>query len=80
MSATTSTATPKREQFPELRLVLSQLWRLWASPDAKIGDEIGVLSLYNTSSYDVQMNGDFFVAAYNKPRSVEFKLICDCLI
>jgi hypothetical protein len=26
------------------------------------------------------MNGDFFVAAYNKPRSVEFKLICDCLI
>ncbi|GIJ99636.1 hypothetical protein Aspvir_003637 [Aspergillus viridinutans] len=57
-----------------LRLVLAHLWRLWASPDAKIGDEIGVLSLYNTSPYDVQMNGDFFVAAYNKPQGVEFKL------
>lgn len=49
------------------RLVLSQIWRLWASPDASIGDEIGVLSLHNTSSHDVEMNGDFFVAAYNKP-------------
>ncbi|GIJ86405.1 hypothetical protein Asppvi_005293 [Aspergillus pseudoviridinutans] len=57
-----------------LRLVLAQLWRLWASPDAKIGDEIGVLSLYNTSPYDVQMKGDFFVAAYNKAQGVEFKL------
>ncbi|KAL5360631.1 cytochrome P450 [Aspergillus floccosus] len=57
-----------------LRLVLSQLWRLWATADARIGDEIGVLSLHNTSAFDVQMNGDFFVAAYNKPQGVEFKL------
>ena len=56
------------------RLVLAQIWRLWASPDVKIGDEIGVLSLYNTSAHDVQMNGDFFVAAYNKPQGIEFKL------
>ncbi|KAL4864218.1 hypothetical protein BDV12DRAFT_205862 [Aspergillus spectabilis] len=57
-----------------LRLVLSQIWRLWASPDARIGDEIGVLSLFNTSAFDVQMKGDFFIAAYNKSQGVEFKL------
>ncbi|KAL4993160.1 cytochrome P450 [Aspergillus recurvatus] len=57
-----------------MRLVLSQLWRLWASPGARIGDEIGVLSLHNTSSHDVTMNGDFFIAAYNKSEGVEFKL------
>ncbi len=56
------------------RLVLAQIWRLWASPNVSTGDEIGVLSLYNTSPHDVQMNGDFFVAAYNKPQGVEFKL------
>jgi cytochrome P450 len=57
-----------------LRLVLSQLWRLWASPDARIGDEIGVLSLYNTTAEDVKMEGDFFVAKYKKQQGVEFKL------
>lgn len=57
-----------------LRLLLAQIWRLWASRDVSIGDEIGVLSLYNTSPSDVQMNGDFFVAAYNKPQGVEFKV------
>ncbi|KAL8727820.1 MAG: hypothetical protein Q9166_005812 [cf. Caloplaca sp. 2 TL-2023] len=56
------------------RLVLAQIWRLWASLEVGTGDEIGVLSLYNTSPHDVQMNGDFFVAAYNKPQGVEFKL------
>ena len=56
------------------RLVLAEVWRLYASPKASLGDEKGVLSLYNTSSHDVQMNGDFFVAKYNKPQGVEFKL------
>lgn len=56
------------------RLVLAQIWRLWASPEVSTGDEIGVLSLYNTSFHDVQMKGDFFVAAYNKPQGVEFKV------
>ncbi|KAL2018247.1 hypothetical protein VTK56DRAFT_1154 [Thermocarpiscus australiensis] len=57
-----------------LRLVLSQIWRSWASPEVRIGDELGVLSLYNTTAEDVQMTGDFFVAAYKKPQGVEFKL------
>ena len=57
-----------------MRLMLAQIWRLWASPGARIGDEIGVLSLFNTSPSDVKMNGDFFVAAYNKPQGVEFKV------
>lgn len=62
------------QAYGTLRLVLAQIWRLWASPDVNIGDEIGVLSLYDTSSHDVQMKGDFFVAAYNKPQGVEFKV------
>lgn len=57
-----------------MRLVMAQTWRLWASSDASIGDEIGVLSLYNTTSHDVTMNGDFFIPAYNKPQGVEFKV------
>ncbi|OCK75372.1 cytochrome P450 [Lepidopterella palustris CBS 459.81] len=57
-----------------LRLVLAQIWRLWATPDVKLGDEIGVLGLYNTSPHDVQMKGDFFVGAYNKAQGVEFKV------
>lgn len=57
-----------------LRLVFAQIWRLWASPRAQIGDEVGVLRLHNTSPWDVEMNGDFFVAAYNKPQGVEFKI------
>ncbi|EHK97153.1 putative Trichodiene oxygenase [Glarea lozoyensis 74030] len=35
---------------------------------------VGVLSLYNTSAHDVEMNGDFFIAAYNKAQGVEFKI------
>lgn len=57
-----------------LRMVLSQLWRTWASTDAKIGDEFGVLGLYDTSPHDVEMHGDFFIAAYNKIQGVEFKV------
>ncbi|KAF2690140.1 cytochrome P450 [Lentithecium fluviatile CBS 122367] len=62
------------QAYGVMRLVLAQIWRLWASPDVSIGDEIGVLSLYNTTPHDVQMSGDFFVAAYNKPQGVEFKV------
>ncbi|KAI1110471.1 cytochrome P450 [Nemania sp. NC0429] len=62
------------QAYGMVRLVLAGIWRVWASPDAAIGDEKGVLSLYNTSSHDVQMNGDFFVGAYNKPDGVEFKV------
>ncbi|KAI0387436.1 cytochrome P450 [Hypomontagnella monticulosa] len=57
-----------------VRLVLAQIWRLWATPDVKLGDEIGVLSLYNTCHHDVQMKGDFFVGAYHKTEGVEFKV------
>lgn len=57
-----------------LRMVIARLWRTWASPEARIGDELGVLKLYNTSSEDVQVTGDFFVAAYKKPQGVEFTL------
>jgi len=62
------------QAYGVMRLVLAQIWRLWASPDVSMGDEIGVLSLYNTTPHDVQMSGDFFVAAYNKPQGVEFKV------
>lgn len=62
------------QAYAVMRLVLAQVWRLWASPGAKIGDEIGTLSLFNTTATDVQMSGDFFVAAYNKREGVEFKL------
>ena len=57
-----------------LRLTMAQVWRLWASPDVSIGDEIGVLNLHNTTSNDVTMRGDFFIPAYNKPQGVEFKV------
>ena len=62
------------QAYGTARQVLAQIWRLWASPDVSIGDEIGVISLYNTSAHDVEMKGDFFVAKYNKPEGVEFKL------
>lgn len=62
------------QAYGVMRLVLSQIWRSWASPDASIGDEHGVITLYNTTPHDVQMSGDFFVAAYNKPQGVEFKV------
>ncbi|KAI9663816.1 MAG: hypothetical protein M1821_007306 [Bathelium mastoideum] len=57
-----------------LRLATAQIWRLWASADVSIGDEIGVLGLYNTTSHDVKMRGDFFLPAYNKPQGVEFRV------
>ena len=57
-----------------LRLTMAQVWRSWASQDVSIGDEIGVLNLYNTTSHDIKMHGDFFIPAYNKPQGVEFKV------
>jgi cytochrome P450 len=62
------------QAYGVMRLVLAQIWRLWASPEVSSGDEVGVLSLYKTTPHDVQMSGDFFVAAYNKPQGVEFKV------
>ena len=62
------------QAFGMARLVLSQIWRLYASPNVRLSDEIGVLTLYNTSAHDVEMNGDFFIASYNKTQGVEFKL------
>ncbi|KAI1320329.1 cytochrome P450 [Xylariaceae sp. FL0255] len=58
----------------EVRLGLSQIWRLYATPEVALGDEIGVLSLHNTTPYDVTLAGDFFIGKYNKPTGVEFKL------
>ncbi|KAK9366801.1 hypothetical protein V1509DRAFT_648302 [Lipomyces kononenkoae] len=57
-----------------LRQSTAQVWRLWASPDVSIGDEIGVLNFYNTTSHDIKMHGDFFIPAYNKPQGVEFRV------
>lgn len=62
------------QAFGILRLVLAQMWRLWASEDVKIGDEIGKIALYNTTAEDVEVVGDFFIAAYHKPQGVEFKV------
>lgn len=62
------------QSYGIMRVVLARLWRTWASPEARIGDELGVLRLYNTSREDVQVAGDFFIAAYNKRQGVEFKL------
>jgi cytochrome P450 len=57
-----------------LRLVLAQIWRLWATDEVALGDELGVIRLYNTTPLDVKMVGDFFVGKYNKARGVEFKV------
>ncbi|KAI1261394.1 cytochrome P450 [Xylariaceae sp. FL1019] len=56
------------------RLVLAGIWRLWATRDVMIGDEIGVLELHDTTAHDVALKGDMFVAAYNKSQGVEFKV------
>ncbi|CAH0020670.1 unnamed protein product [Clonostachys rhizophaga] len=57
-----------------LRLVIAQIWRLWATDEVALGDELGVIRLYNTTPLDVKMVGDFFVGKYNKAQGVEFKV------
>ena len=56
-----------------IRMTTAHTWRLWATSDVSLGDEIGVLKLFNTNQHDVTMHGDFFIPAYNKPQGVEFK-------
>uniref|UniRef100_A0A8H7N2W1 Cytochrome P450 n=1 Tax=Bionectria ochroleuca TaxID=29856 RepID=A0A8H7N2W1_BIOOC len=34
-----------------LRLVLAQIWRLWATDEVALGDELGVIRLYNTTPW-----------------------------
>jgi len=50
----------------ELYLVLSHMWRLWGSREAKLGDEIGILSLFETDESDVEIVTDNFIPTPRK--------------
>lgn len=50
----------------ELYLVLSHMWRLWGSREAKLGDEIGMLSLFETDLCDVEIEADYFIPTPRK--------------
>ncbi|ATZ52267.1 hypothetical protein BCIN_08g00320 [Botrytis cinerea B05.10] len=52
--------------YGELYIVLSHVWRLWSSREARIGDEIGVLSLFETDLCDVQIEADYFIPTPRK--------------
>ncbi|KAI1760614.1 cytochrome P450 [Hypoxylon sp. FL1150] len=52
--------------YGELYLALSYLWRLWGSRDATLGDDVGVLSLFETSLRDVVIEADHFIPTPQK--------------
>ncbi|KAI1408540.1 cytochrome P450 [Hypoxylon sp. FL1857] len=52
--------------YGELYLTLAYMWRLWGSRDATLGDDVGVLCLFETGLRDVEMEADYFVPAPQK--------------
>ncbi|GAW22252.1 hypothetical protein ANO14919_117880 [Xylariales sp. No.14919] len=52
--------------YGELYLTMACLWRLWGSRDATLGDDVGVLSLFETDIRDVEIEADSFIPTPQK--------------
>ncbi|KAK7754816.1 hypothetical protein SLS62_003130 [Diatrype stigma] len=52
--------------YGELYLVLAHMWRCWGSRDARLGDDAGVLSLFETGLHDVELEADHFIPTPRK--------------
>lgn len=47
--------------YGEMYLALAYMWRRWGSSEATVGDEVGLLALFETGVRDVEMEADHFI-------------------
>lgn len=52
--------------YGELYLTMACIWRIWGSRDATLGDDVGILSLFETDIRDVEIEADSFIPTPRK--------------